>query len=162
MFTKKLTIDYSQSVHSLINSNFLLSNDVGVILVCSHGNSRTIYIESNLIYTNSGMYLDFIEKYSIKFPKGWCASKAISKWEPSLLDRSQETSDEIQSLKNKSHIVKEYKVDKTSIQKFSSSMSSEVLKNWMENGDQDEGIIDALKKIDQTIEFSHHIACTIS
>ncbi len=148
---------YSKNNRSLISPKLLINEAVGLILVCGHGNSRTIYIESN---TDSNERL--IAKYSIKFPNGSFASDAANGWKYAVLSNSKETADEIQSLKKQSHTAEEYQVDKASIQSFTTSMEIEQEQEEIMNGEQDDGIIAALKKIGETIEFSNDRGCTIS
>jgi len=148
---------YSKNNRSLINPIFLINETVGVILVCGHGNSRTIYIESN-----ADLNKRLIEKYSINFPDDSFPSDATSKWEYAALSNSEETADEIQSLKKQSHTSEEYQVDKVRIQKFTTGMNILLENKSILNGEQDDDIIAVLKKIDEIIEFSHDGGCTIS
>ena len=148
---------YSKNNRSLINPKLLINEAVGLILICGHGNSRTIYIES---HTDSNERL--IAKYSIRFLNGSFFSDAASRWKYEALSHSKETADEIQSLKQQSHTAEEYQVDKASIQRFTTSMDIEREQKYILNGEQDDGIIAELKKIDETIEFSQDRSCAIS
>jgi hypothetical protein len=148
---------YSKNNRSLLSPKFLINEAVGLILVCGHGKSRSIYIESN---NDSNDRL--ITKYSITFPNGSLASDAANRWEYTVLSNSKETAEEIQSLKKKSHTAEEYQVDKDSIQTFITSMENERKQSWILNGEQDEGIIAALKTIEENIEFSRDRCCSIS
>ena len=147
----------SKNNRSLINQRFLINETVGIILVCGHDNSRTIYIESN---TDSNERL--IAKYSIEFSNARLDCASSTRWAYIELSDSKETSDEMQSLKQQSHTVEEYQVDKASIQSFTRSMEIERDQESIVKGEQDQDIINALSKIGQTIEFSHHRSCRIS
>jgi hypothetical protein len=154
MYTK--TEGYSKNNRSLISPKFLINEAVGLILVCGHGNSRSIYIESNNASNER-----LIAKYSITFPNGSFASDVVDGWKYTVLSNSKETADEIQSLKKQSHTAEEYQVDKASIQSFTTSMDIERGQRLILNGEQDNGIIAALKKIGETIEFPRDRGCTI-
>lgn len=153
------TEEYAKNNRSLIDANFLVNETVGMILVCGHAESWTVYVER----AHQDIHQRLITKYNLNFPNDFGKASSISKWSEVPLSNSEETFKDIKAMKKASHTVHQHQASANDLQTFISSMNIECKKRDIPYDSKDDGIISALNNIDQTLELSNnHKGCTIS
>jgi len=81
------------NMRSLIDKRLLINDEIGIIGIYGHDNSRTIYLESSEEAKKS------IIRYQINFPKGSFGSDAANGWKINLLPNTFETAREIEEIR---------------------------------------------------------------
>ena len=140
---------------SLINHQWLTSDDMAIIAIYGHGNSRTIYIES-------GQECRTINKYAIVFPVEGHEYDRAEGWVVSTPLVASETAVEIRKLRKISGTSKEIQVTHEEMLLFKATLDDAAKARSILLGTQDISIEMGLEKIGQSIHFTQPRTCIIS
>lgn len=138
-----------KSERSMINPQFMVSDQTSMIAVYGYGQSRTIYIETGNKEARE------ITKYQIQLSDiPMVGSDASHTWLVSNLRITQNSAEEIRVLKDKSHTKEVFQVSNDEMKAFKESMDVAAKETHIFAGDQDDHIEQALKTIGKTIVFA--------
>lgn len=148
---------YPNSTRSFLNMESLLTIDNGVMLICGYDDSRSIYVET-INAENKRTIFHYNLAYSTD---PWEAYTPVA-WTGKPLTNNEADFTRIKARQKNSHTAELYEVTRTNLCTFIDCLKEETLNKEIVNGVQNEAIITALTKINETIEFKDDFFSIVS